>query len=1124
MVKGLRASIIGATLLAALGLGSSRAFAAQTAASEKKTAPTPLQLVQTAHTLFAQGDYESARKYYLEVLPSFPKNVDILRNLAFCYFVMGPRGFAAAYKYYTQAHGLNPQSSELTEQLVKCLRGLNRNAEAAAILRGVAEAPGAPPEAWKSLAQAYDAAAMLPDAEAAYNAYLERNPSDLDARTSLGNVYGRHKEYGPALEQFRIVLSANPNFSPALLGMAKILSWRNQFDESLQLYDRVLRLSPENGEAASGKAFVLLWMGLTEEAQALFEKLHGRFPRDPDIARGLNSAHARLAEKQMSAARRSGNLTRVEALYRQRLTKNPRDLDALRVLATMTATPQRCAESIDFSRRATELSPDNASFALLLANGLALCQQYSESVARYQKYLESNPKAEGAMYDLGVMLARARRPAEAIEVFRKLLEINPNHLDVTLDLAQALAATGNFQEALLRYDQVLKASPKNYDALQGKAFVLFWTGHFAEARAIFQTLAAERPSDPQNPQALRDVAQAEEAARWVALRPAPNAPPEDFLRYYEKRLASYPNDAVALKAVAHLQAELKNTPAAIEGYRRVVAKYPDDRDAKMELARLLATAGKYDESIALHQDVLRAAPDDSAVLDSLAPVYVWANQPGRALSIYKRLLDKNPGNRGYQMEAARLELAMKHYPAARDQLASLVSTDPQNREARLTLARLDLSLGHQDDSLKNYDELLRQDPHDADALLGKAQISYYRGDIPEAETSASAAATERPKDFDTLLLMANIEHARRHRKQALAWLDRADQVTLGNPEATELRNRLHDESSVTMHTTAAAGRELDLPAAGDTRVQTYATTIGFFPRTNLDSYISFTSLPDQSPHSSVCWYDQTGHRHCTAAPWSILFRNSWRATNKLTIRGGAGLGRFGPSMYTPDAIAGATISPSKKVNLDLDWLRSPVLYWPTPLAMSEGLTENRFSGGLTIWFTPHTDLHFEYFYTRLHTLTNHTIPAAVRDLGQGGGVNLNQNILKRERLSLDGGYSAHMYGYGRTEQGASLGYFNPHFYQNHMLTGRVYGKLFGPVGYDFSGGVGIQKTDIVRDASGPLKASEKGTASLSLNVSSRQTLHLSYTYYNSAAAGTPFGVPLTAVHGNIFVLTSDWKF
>ena len=125
----------------------------------------------------------------------------------------------------------------------------------------------------------------------------------------------------------------------------------------------------------------------------------------------------------------------------------------------------------------------------------------------------------------------------------------------------------------------------------------------------------------------------EEAARWVALRPAPNAPPEDFLRYYEKRLASYPNDAVALKAVAHLQAELKNTPAAIERYRRVVAKYPDDRDAKMELARLLATAGKYDESIALHQDVLRAAPDDSAVLDSLAPVYVWANQPGRALSI-----------------------------------------------------------------------------------------------------------------------------------------------------------------------------------------------------------------------------------------------------------------------------------------------------------------------------------------------------------------------------------------------------------------------------------------------------------------------------------------------------------
>ena len=62
---------------------------------------------------------------------------------------------------------------------------------------------------------------------------------------------------------------------------------------------------------------------------------------------------------------------------------------------------------------------------------------------------------------------------------------------------------------------------------------------------------------------------------------------------------------------------MKNTPGAIEGYRRFLEKYPDDRDAKMELARLLATADKYDESIELYQDVLKANPDDPAALDKM---------------------------------------------------------------------------------------------------------------------------------------------------------------------------------------------------------------------------------------------------------------------------------------------------------------------------------------------------------------------------------------------------------------------------------------------------------------------------------------------------------------------------
>lgn len=43
-----------------------------------------LEVLKRAHTEFAQGDYETARQNYLKVLPSFPDNFDILKNLGFC--------------------------------------------------------------------------------------------------------------------------------------------------------------------------------------------------------------------------------------------------------------------------------------------------------------------------------------------------------------------------------------------------------------------------------------------------------------------------------------------------------------------------------------------------------------------------------------------------------------------------------------------------------------------------------------------------------------------------------------------------------------------------------------------------------------------------------------------------------------------------------------------------------------------------------------------------------------------------------------------------------------------------------------------------------------------------------
>jgi tetratricopeptide (TPR) repeat protein len=1283
--------------------------AAQAPAAKPQAKRTPLELLQTAHTLFLQRDYEAAREYYLEVLPSFPKNFEILKNLATCFYRRGPRGYAQAASYYSKALEINPESIEVSENLARCLEGLNRHTEAAAIYERMAKQPGAAAVHWKSAADAYAEGDRNRQAEAAYDAYLQRSPGDLGARTRLGDLYAREKNYTRAQEQYRIVLTSNPNFPGALIGMGRVSSWQGQHEEALKYFDRVLRQNPNHGEAETAKAFALLWTERYDEALVLFQKLQKRYPRSSEIAHGLELSEAGIRQRELFAARAAGDTVKIESHYRQLLERNPKDTTALRVLADASATPERCQESIDLSRRGLEVAPHDMAFESRMARALVLCQRYEEAIAHYQRVIQADPKSPGPLTEMGSILLRAGRHAEALDAFRKALSYNPKSTDARLGLALALAANRNYEEALVQYDEVLKTSPDNYDALQGKAFVLSWTGRSAESRAIFQSLASKRPDDVQNKEALDRIAASEEEARWAALRPEVDSPPQEWITYYDKRLAAYPDDLTALKGRAYQLSLTDDTSAAIQAYRGVVARDPEDMGGKRVLARLLARDRQYDEAIRLYQEVMAASPTDYDSLESLARAQGWAGQDRASLQSFQKLLAVHPPSTLYQMEVARLQLRLQETTEARESLHKVIAAEPQNREAHIELARLDLRQGNQSGALSHYAAVLKQDPYDSAALLGKARISYYQGQLKQAHAAASDAVAGEPKSFDALFLLASIEHARGRRRQTNEFLNRADQVIPNNPEVAALRRRMREESAVTLRTTTSYAREIgpagdatlgELPVSflgietdaqgavvvdgsgvpvpqvietafpqvtvsglpnEDVRYQTYGATIGIPLSPKLDSYFSFTSLPTQSPTPSI---------EGAVAPWTFVSRLSWRPSRYLTLRGGAGLARFGPAGiqrspdltgnmaslvdrfgpsvtdalgvtsatipgldFKPVGLAGATIAPSRKFSIDLDWNHGPAIYYPTPRAMRLHLTQTRFDGTLNFYFTPRTELHFNLFYTRLFTdsyvqtsdfnlldpddlaaaFTPYTavildsdgdfvefqqadvpvrtplfLPVIGRDVsppppsgppflfypssgvgscpevtldsinnvtaqptqiasttwplcalgevtsqttkatdwGHGGAITFIQNIVQSERFSLDGGYQGTAYGFAgqriNMRPKVFFGFFNPIFYQNHMLTGRVYGKLFGPVSYDLSGGLGLQQTDRIDELtltsiSGPLTRSSKVRPALSFKVSSNLTIGIAYTHYNTAQVLGP-------LRGNVVALTTDWKF
>lgn len=900
------------------------------------------------------------------------------------------------------------------------------------------------------------------------------------------------------------------------------------------------------------EGFGLFWSGRAKEADAQFSILQKRYPNEIEPARGLENAQETLVEKVRVpvATERAKGVVRDEKYFRDRLDRDPQDASALKALTEFPSTPQRCSKSIEYGRRGFALSPDDLSLELGLANSLALCRQYSEAIQHYRSYLKAQPKAEGVYFLLAQALQRSRQTTESIDVLKSLLQLDPANADARVSLGQAQAALGHYAEAWAQYDKVLAAMPGNYDALQGQAYVLYWTGHFAQARANFLGLAARQPGDAQNDEALKNIGRAEEEARWVALRPRAGAPLADFARYYHARLESYPDDVNALKGMANTQSLLKNLPAAIQGYQQLAENYPKDEDVRMELARLLSRDGQYEASIKLYLEIVKIDPANAESLRNLASDYILSGSVAQAAPIYHRLSAEDPSNLGYKMEVAHLELALKHYPAAREALASVLLTNPRNHEARIGLAQLELNEGEWDAALKHFGQLLNKDSEDPDALMGKARISFYQGHLQQAQLSATTLVKVRPNNSDALFLLANIERARGKHRAALALLNQAAQLNPADRNVTEIKKQVSEELPVTITTSAVYAREIGpggpcpnpqgcgpLDLHEDLRGSEYGSTIKMHLLPRTESYLSVTSLPSESPlgRDSLGNPIPTGISG-TVAPEEFLYRQSTRFNSRLTVRAGAGLVRFGPGgpvnipgqleqISSADsnllAQGGLSYTLSKKISFDLDVNRSAVNYTPTSARL--GVMENRGEAGVNFLFTPRTELHLDYFYATFSTeMFRHTTNINRQNVIQnksdhnqvrGSSVIFNRNVMRSARFSFDAGFNSQVYGFAGHAQKTYLGFFNPDFYQSQLLTTRIYGSLWGPLGYDFSGGVGIQQTE----HSGALTRAMVLSPAITIRMNRQLSLTLGYTHYN-------VGQSLGNLRGNAVRLSTSFAF
>lgn len=366
----------------------------------------------------------------------------------------------------------------------------------------------------------------IADARAA----LRDSPDSAAALVVLSQAYIGTNERELAIGALRSLVGVTPGNADARLQLAGLLVTRSP-DEAIKQMDAVIALRPDDDELKAQKAQILIYskrwdqgevIGQTLAADAKTEALGHQILGQAALARqdfptaieelqsavDLGRSFSVVGPKLMEAYRQSSQpvpasrigteeASAAEKLLAERIAKDPKDVDALALLAELREQEGQLPAAKDLLRQAIAANPDNRTPYLNLARLL---------------------KTEG-------------NPKEAVETLRVAAVKFPDDSLVLASLAIGHELTQDYAAARLAYEDVLAK----------------WPGDIVAANNLAMLIADSWPND----KALLGRAR----LLVEGFRNTNNPTLIDTLGWMQVRLGNADDAAIILKKAATLQPE-----------------------------------------------------------------------------------------------------------------------------------------------------------------------------------------------------------------------------------------------------------------------------------------------------------------------------------------------------------------------------------------------------------------------------------------------------------------------------------------------------------------------------------------------------------------------------------------
>jgi tetratricopeptide (TPR) repeat protein len=282
-------------------------------------------------------------------------------------------------------------------------------------------------------------------AEQQLSEILKKFPDDPNALRLSGVSSLEQEKPEVALIPLQKAIRVAPEFLQAHENLAQAWTHLGDLKKAEACLKKCLEIDPSNFTNWKSLGDVLSDQRKDEEADKAYKNAISTDKKYLDL------------QKAMSQVQK-GNLGEAERIYREILSDDPNNVDALRLLALLASRTGAVDQAINMLENCTKIAPD---YALAWENLAKMYRQKDDpdslqkAAFCFSKATELRPDWAEGWAGLGTMQTRSSQHKEGIESYKKSIELKANQPRVHLSLGHVYKTTGNQEECINSYNDAI---------------------------------------------------------------------------------------------------------------------------------------------------------------------------------------------------------------------------------------------------------------------------------------------------------------------------------------------------------------------------------------------------------------------------------------------------------------------------------------------------------------------------------------------------------------------------------------------------------------------------------------------------------------------------------------------